>query len=532
MKTFKRDTSKWILALLLVTLVAGCGGSDNATDPSAKAMTAYSLNGASGIIDESAKTVSVTMPTGTDLTALVATYTTTGASVDVGTQPQTSSITGNDFTAAVDYTVIASDSSTATYTVNVSVALSSSKAMTAFSLGGSTGIIDEAAKTISVTMPNGTAVTSQIAQFTTTGDFVHVGLTQQTSAVSPNNFSAEVVYIVTAADGSTAAYTVTVTTASTGAKAITTFSINGIAGTIDEGGKAISVTLRAGTVVTALVAKFTTTGASVKVGTALQTSAMTANNFTAPLSYLITAGDATDVAYTVSVIVSSAQGPNPVNLGTAGNFVILAKSAVSTTGTTAVTGNIGLSPAAATFVTGFSLIADSTNTFATSSVVTGRVYASNYATPTPATMTTAVADMETAYTAAAGRSLPDFTELGAGDISGMTLTPGLYKWGTGVLITSAGVTLEGGADDVWIFQIASNLTVNNSAKITLLGGAQAKNIFWQVAGQATLGTAADFKGIILSQTLISLNTGAVMNGRALAQTAVTLNATAMTEPPR
>jgi hypothetical protein len=98
---------------------------------------------------------------------------------------------------------------------------------------------------------------------------------------------------------------------------------------------------------------------------------------------------------TVTVIVTSAQGPNPVNLGTAVNFVILAKSAVSTTGTTAVTGDIGLSPAAATFVTGFSLIADSTNTFATSSIVTGSVYASNYATPTPATMTTAVADMET-----------------------------------------------------------------------------------------------------------------------------------------
>jgi hypothetical protein len=108
--------------------------------------------------------------------------------------------------------------------------------------------------------------------------------------------------------------------------------------------------------------------------------------------------------------------------------------------------------------------------------------------------------------------------------------PGLYKWGTGVLITNAGVTLEGGADDVWIFQIDKNLTVNNSAIVDLIGGAQAKNIFWQVAGQATLGTSADFKGIILSKTLISLNTGAVMTGRALAHTAVTLNATDITAP--
>jgi len=220
----------------------------------------------------------------------------------------------------------------------------------------------------------------------------------------------------------------------------------------------------------------------------------------------------------------------PVNLGTAGNFVILAKTGVSTTGTTAIVGDVGASPVAATYLTGFSLIADSTNTFATSSYVIGKLYAADYATPTPAVMTTAISDMETAFTDAAGRTTPDFTELGAGDISGQTLVPGLYKWGTGVLITSAGVTLSGGPDDVFIFQIAGNLTVNNSAMVTLIGGAQAKNVFWQVSGQATLGTAADFKGIILSQTLISLNTGAAMNGRALAQTAVTLNATAITAP--
>jgi hypothetical protein len=219
-----------------------------------------------------------------------------------------------------------------------------------------------------------------------------------------------------------------------------------------------------------------------------------------------------------------------VNLGTAGDFVILAKTAVSTTGTTAVVGDIGVSPAAASFITGFGLIADSTNTFSTSSLVTGKIYAADYAPPTPSYMTTAVSDMETAFTDAAGRTLPDATELGDGDISGMTLAPGLYKWGTGVLITNVGVTLSGGANDVWIFQIAQGLTVDNSAIITLSGGAQAKNIFWQVAGQATLGTSADFKGIILSQTLIALNTGAKMTGRALAQSAVTLDATAITAP--
>ena len=220
----------------------------------------------------------------------------------------------------------------------------------------------------------------------------------------------------------------------------------------------------------------------------------------------------------------------PVNLGTAGNFVILAKSGISTTGTTSITGDIGVSPIDSSAITGFGLIMDSSNKFSTSSLVTGKVYAADYTTPTPASMTAAISDMETAYTDAAGRTNPTATELYAGDITGKTITPGLYKWGTGVLISAGGVTLSGGANDVWIFQIAQDLTVENGAIVTLSGGAQAKNIFWQVAGQTTLGTTANFKGIILSKTLISMNTGATLNGRALAQTAVTLDANAVTAP--
>jgi len=144
-------------------------------------------------------------------------------------------------------------------------------------------------------------------------------------------------------------------------------------------------------------------------------------------------------------------------------------------------------------------------------------------------MGTAVSDMEIAYTDAAGRILPNATELGAGNIDGMTLAPGLYKWGTGVLIPT-GVTLSGDANAVWIFQIAGDLTVGNGAVVTLSGGAQAKNIFWQVAGQTTLGTTSEFKGNILCQTAIVLNTGATLNGRALAQTAVTLIANTIVKP--
>ena len=227
---------------------------------------------------------------------------------------------------------------------------------------------------------------------------------------------------------------------------------------------------------------------------------------------------------------ATAAGPSPVNLRTAGEFVILTETGVTTTGTTTVVGNMGVSPIAATAMTGFGLIADSTNTFSTSSLVTDKIYASDYAPPTPAKMTTAISDMETAFTDAAGRTSPNFIELGGGDISGKTLLPGLYKWGTGVLITNAGITLAGGPNDVWIFQIAGDLVVNNGAKVTLIGGAQAKNIFWQVSGKATLGTTADVKGIILSQTLISMNTGAKLSGRALAQTAVTLIANTVSAP--
>jgi hypothetical protein len=227
---------------------------------------------------------------------------------------------------------------------------------------------------------------------------------------------------------------------------------------------------------------------------------------------------------------ATAAGPTPVNLRTAGEFVILTETGVTTTGTTTVVGDMGVSPIAATAMTGFGLVADPTNTFSTSSLVTEKIYAADYAPPTPTKMTTAISDMQTAFTDAAGRTSPNFTELGGGDISGKTLLPGLYKWGTGVLITNAGITIAGGPNDVWIFQIAGDLVVNNGAIITLIGGAQAKNIFWQVSGKATLGTTADVKGIILSQTLISMNTGATLSGRALAQTAVTLIANTVSAP--
>ena len=215
-----------------------------------------------------------------------------------------------------------------------------------------------------------------------------------------------------------------------------------------------------------------------------------------------------------------------VDLGSAGDFAVLAKLGISTTGTTSIVGNIGVSPVAASYITGFGLTMDSSNQFATSALVSGKVYAADYTPPTPTAMTAAIGDMQTAYADADGRTLPDHTELGAGNIGGMTLAPGLYKWSSSLLIPTD-VTLSGSSNSIWIFQIAQNLDISDGKHVILIGGAQANNIFWQVAGQTTLGTTSVLNGNIMCQTAIVLNTGATLNGRALAQTGVTLDSNAV-----
>jgi hypothetical protein len=237
---------------------------------------------------------------------------------------------------------------------------------------------------------------------------------------------------------------------------------------------------------------------------------------------------AADKVWSFTTAAAVVLGPAPVLLGTSGNYVILAKTGVSTVPASAVTGDIGVSPAAATYLTGFSLTMVGT-TSAISPQVTGSLYAADMTAPTSTYLTTAVADMGTAYTDAAGRPTPDFLNVGVGEIGGQNLSPGLYKWTTGVTV-SADVTLSGGANDVWIFQIPGNLAISPAKNVFLSGGAQAKNIFWQVAGTVIIGTTAHFEGIILSQTSITLETGASMNGRALAQTAVILDASTVTKP--
>lgn len=216
-----------------------------------------------------------------------------------------------------------------------------------------------------------------------------------------------------------------------------------------------------------------------------------------------------------------------VNLGASSNYVILAKTAINNASTSTIVGDLGLSPAATSYVTGLALT--NATGYATSAQITGKVFAADMAAPTPINLTTAVENMITAYNDAAGRPSPDFVEYATGNLGGKTLYSGLYKWTNSVTIPTA-MTISGSATDIWIFQIAGNLNMSAGINITLAGGAQAKNIFWQVAGQATFGTTSHFEGNLLSMTGITLQTGASMTGRALAQTAVILDGSTITKP--
>jgi hypothetical protein len=137
--------------------------------------------------------------------------------------------------------------------------------------------------------------------------------------------------------------------------------------------------------------------------------------------------------------------------------------------------------------------------------------------------------MQNAYNDAAGRKNPNFMNLGAGNIGGLILRTGLYKWTSAVIIPT-NVTISGGPNDIWIFQVAGTLTMSSAVHIILAGGAQAKNIFWQVSGAVTCGTSSHFEGIILGKTGINFQTSASINGRMLAQTAVTLQMNSVTAP--
>ena len=221
---------------------------------------------------------------------------------------------------------------------------------------------------------------------------------------------------------------------------------------------------------------------------------------------------------------AAAAGPQtPVDLGSAANFTVLSKSGITDVCKTSIGGNVGTSP-----ITGAAI-------GLTCGEVDGIIYTVDAAGPLPCSvtdptrLTAAVGDMETAYNDAAGRTLPDAVNLGAGEIGGLTLAPGLYNWSSNVGISND-LTLAGGPDDVWILQIAGTLEEASAKNVILTGGAQAKNVFWATAGAVSIGTQAHFEGTILSKTMVAMKTKASINGRLLAQTAVTLQMNTLVPP--
>jgi hypothetical protein len=180
-------------------------------------------------------------------------------------------------------------------------------------------------------------------------------------------------------------------------------------------------------------------------------------------------------------------------------------------------------------MTGFSLAEDVSGQYALSSQVTGEAHGASYGAPISVQLTLAVLAMQAAYTDAASRLNDDETRknVGGGDIGGMTLTPGVYTFTTAILIT-ADIILEGGVDDVFIFQCTAVLSQSVDTKVILKGGVQAKNVIWQNAGNVKIQPRAFMQGIILCKTDVAIETGATVNGAIMAQTAVALQKATVT----
>lgn len=253
---------------------------------------------------------------------------------------------------------------------------------------------------------------------------------------------------------------------------------------------------------------------------------------------------------TVTQTGTACSGSGCVDLGTAGNYAILANTGIATdAGASVITGNIATGPGVtSTAITGFALTLPAASPYATSAQVSEKVYAYDYAAPTPTQVNTASNDMGAAYTAAAamataGGGLTYTACPGAtgamsdannalasgGSFPASGLPAGVYTCGVSITIPGT-LTLNGSATDTWVFKTSGTLDQAAATNVVLSGGALAKNVFWQVAGAVTIGATANFKGIILGQTGITFGNNSAIDGRLLAQTAVTLDATTVTQP--
>jgi hypothetical protein len=220
----------------------------------------------------------------------------------------------------------------------------------------------------------------------------------------------------------------------------------------------------------------------------------------------------------------------PVDIGSACNYAILAKSGISTVPDSAVTGNIAVSPIASGAITGFDLTLDSSTQFATGAQIAGKAFGADYSGPTPANLTTAVYDMEAAYTKASQLSHTESTKLNvkAGIIGGQILSPGVYTFTVGIIINSD-ITIEGGVDDVFVIKTTTTLTQAANTRVILSGCVQAKNIFWQVGSIASIGANASMQGILLVKAKADFASGSSLAGSVLAQTAVNLDRATITQ---
>jgi Ice-binding-like len=218
------------------------------------------------------------------------------------------------------------------------------------------------------------------------------------------------------------------------------------------------------------------------------------------------------------------RGPAPLNLRSAGNFALLAETSITTVSPSVINGNVGLSPASAI------------NLGLGCPPVTGALYTVDGTDPLPCQivdpglLSLVVGDGHAAWHLARDGRLADFTEVGDGNIGGMTLAPATYRWSTGVQIP-ADLTLSGGPNDVWIFVIESDLVVGPDVQIVLTDGAAPENIFWvTLVDNVEIGAGARFQGVILAETFIEMKTGASINGRLLAAQGIILDGNTITQP--
>jgi hypothetical protein len=431
-------------------------------------------------------------------------------------------------------------------TVTVAPTVSADKAISTYSFvgyPGFPGVINELAvpKTIAVNLPSGTPVTDLVAKFTTTGTSVKIGAAVQTSGSTANNFTNPVAYIVTAADGTTATYNVTVTLASNTAKAITAYSFvgyPGFPGVITESAvpKTITVNnLPSGTDVTTLVANFTTTGTGVKIGAVVQTSGTTLNNFSSPVTYTVTAAGSTTANYVVTVTVAAVPPPPPVlaiNLGSAATFGIASRAGMTSTGVTVINGDVALSPTATCTDSTGNVGASQTclvKTYSspTGMTVNGSIYFAGDPFDGGATANKVSNDLNVAWvegqnkidTFATGFLLG---ELGAPGPSGKVLFPGVYHEAALGLAAGNVVTFDAqnNANAIFIIKVDSSFTDSGTlllpTQIKLVNGAVARNV-WFVAGlDITIGSGTIWNGNILAGRTATVLDGSTVIGRVLA----------------